>query len=96
MFSGLTDVQYNKMVSKCSKMSDKRMIIEIICYSYENPLFVCSGDRFDDFINSLEWSFWNSIFKRNVEDVMVSNKHFVISVLDKNMELNAKFKYTRL
>ena len=96
MLSGLTDAQYNKMVSKCSKMSDKRMIIEIVCYSYENPLFVCSGDGFDDFINSLDWSFWNSIFQRNVKEVLISNKHFVINVLDKNMELNKKYKYTRL
>lgn len=96
MFPGLTDTQYDKMVSKCSKMSDKRMIIEIICYSYENPLFVCSGDHFDDFINSLEWSFWNSIFKRNVEEVLISNKQFVVNVLDKNIELNTKYKYTRL
>lgn len=96
MFPGLTDIQYDKMVSKCSKMSDKRMIIEIICYSYENPLFVYSGNEFDDFIDALEWSFWNSIFKRNVEAVLISNKQFVVNVLDKNIELNVKYKYTRL
>ena len=96
MLSGLTDAQYNKMVSKCSKMSDKRMIIEIVSYSYENPLFVFPGDQFDDFINSIEWSFWNSIFQRNIKDVLISNEQFVVNVLDKNMELNMKYKYTRL
>ena len=96
MLPGLTDTQYDKMVSKCSKMSDKRMIIEIICYSYESPWFVYSGDHFDDFINSLERSFWNSIFKRNVEAVLISNKQFVVNVLDKNLELDEKYNDTRL
>lgn len=96
MLSGLTAAQYNKMVFKCSKMSDRRMIIEIVSYSYENPLFVFSGDEFDDFINSIEWSFWNSIFQRKVKDVLISNEQFVVNVLDKNMELNMKYKYTRL
>ena len=96
MLTELTDVQENKKMSKCSKMSDKRMIIEIVSYSYENPLFVFSGDEFDDFINSIEWSFWNSIFQRKVKDVLISNEQFVVNVLDKNMELNMKYKYTRL
>jgi hypothetical protein len=72
------------------------MIIEIVSYSYENPLFVFSGDELDDFINSIEWSFWNSIFQRKVKDVLISNEQFVVNVLDKNMELNMKYKYTRL